>query len=125
MKLRFVSFIPAIVWFFLINVLLLIPGSDLPQEPFWEEIYFDKWIHIGLFGGLTFLLSIPLFKSIKYTSKLIFQITVACSLYGILMEFVQEYFTTDRAFDISDMIADAMGCIIAYYFVKWIKRKYY
>lgn len=117
------SFIPGTIWFILVNILLLIPGKDLPNDPFLEMIYFDKWVHIGLFGMLTFLFSYPFLRAGKYSSKTFFRIMLICLFYGIAMEYVQKYFTEDRAFDIDDMIADGAGCVAAFYFIEWLKAK--
>ena len=45
-------------------------------------------------------------------------------LYGLLMEFVQKYFIPHRSFDLYDVLADATGCIIGYFFAlkKFIGR---
>ena len=125
MKQRFVPFLPAIAWFIIINILLLLPGKDLPKDPFLEEIYFDKWVHISIFGMLTFLAAYPLIKLKKLSPKILLNITIASILYGILMEYAQKYLTADRAFDIYDMIADAAGCSLAYFFLKWLMTKNY
>lgn len=123
MQLRFISFVPATMWVILIAVLLLLPGQDLPTASFLDEIYFDKWVHVGLFGMLTILFAYPFLKVEKLTGKLLLLITALCIVYGILMEYAQKYFTTDRAFDISDMIADACGCIGAFLFIIWFKKR--
>ena len=60
MKIKPVYFIPAIIWFIIANILFLMPGSDVPHISFLDEIYFDKWVHAGLFCGLIFLQLIPL-----------------------------------------------------------------
>ena len=35
-------------------------------------------------------------------------------VYGIAMEIVQKYFIPFRSFDIGDIIADAIGCVVGY-----------
>ena len=99
------------------------PGKDLPKDPFLEEIYFDKWVHIGLFGMFTFLVAYPFIKLKIISQKILFSITIASIFYGILMEYAQKYLTADRAFDIYDMIADAAGCIFTYFFLLWTMNK--
>jgi hypothetical protein len=113
-KLR-TSLIPAIGWFILSFILLTLPGTAFPQEDWLDKIYFDKWVHIGMFSILVVLWCIGLrylkknipagkFKSIFITIGII-------SLgYGIAMEFVQLYFIPYRSFDVGDIIADAVGC---------------
>ena len=49
-------FLPGISWFFILLVLLCIPGTDLPQAEDWmQKLYLDKWVHTGLFAILSFL----------------------------------------------------------------------
>jgi len=40
-------------------------------------------------------------------------IAILVLAYGVAMEFVQKYFTTTRTFDVTDIMADATGVIIA------------
>ena len=56
MKPKFILFVPAIAWVIIVTVLLVLPGPDIPDVSFLDEIYFDKWVHAGLFCGLTFLI---------------------------------------------------------------------
>ncbi len=46
-------------------------------------------------------------------------------LYGIGIEFVQEYFIPNRSFDAGDIAADAGGCVLGLFFsrVRYIKKK--
>ncbi len=123
MKPKFVLLLPAIVWFIIIFVLLVLPGKDLPKEDFLSVIYFDKWVHAGLFGGLVFLFSLPFKKLHSFKSNFYISIVLLAILYGVAMEFVQKYFTVDRDFDVNDMIADAVGAVIGYFFFRFIAKK--
>ncbi len=117
-----VSLLLAILWFIISVVLLTLPGSDLPQENWLDKIYFDKWVHIGMFGLLVFLWCWALSKRNWRTAGLktiFFQITVLAIAYGILMEFVQRYFITGRSFDVTDMLADAVGAFIGFFYSSW------
>ena len=89
----------------------MIPGDDLPDAAFLELIYFDKWVHIGLFAILCLLWCVPLLKSASAGIFLFLSIGGACLLYGVGMEYAQAYLATDRSFSVSDMLADAGGCI--------------
>ena len=49
-----------------------LPGSDMPKVGWLDKIYFDKWVHIGMFGVLTFLFCCPFYKSdLSMAKKLI------------------------------------------------------
>ncbi|HWB24070.1 MAG TPA: VanZ family protein [Chitinophagaceae bacterium] len=125
MQIKFQYFIPAIIWFIIIYILLVMPSSDIPTFYFLDVIYFDKWVHAGLFGMQVILTCFPFFKS-KYTSaSFFFKITVLVIAYGVAMEFVQKYFTNgDRDFDVLDIAADAAGAVIGYLFIKARFKKF-
>ncbi len=124
-KPKFKLFVPAIIWFCIIFYLLIMPSDDIPNFPFLELIYFDKWVHAGLFGGLVILTSFPFFKT-KYASRSLYiQITIYAICYGVAMEYVQKYLTNgDRDFDILDMVADAAGAVIGLALINmWLKKQ--
>jgi len=121
--LKFRNFIPAIIWFFIILVLLLIPGSDIPKEPFLTGIYFDKWVHITLFAVCVFLFCLPFINYLKHYSPIFILIAVLGWIYGIAMEFVQKYFASNRSFEIKDIIADGTGCLVGYLMAYWLAKR--
>lgn len=123
MKPKPLYFLPAAVWAVIIYILLTMHASSLPQIPLLDELNFDKVVHAGLFGGLVFLTSFPLKKTSPRFAAIYLIIAVLSTLYGIAMEYVQKYFTTDRDFDVWDMVADGTGCVIAYFFIQWQLRK--
>jgi VanZ family protein len=47
---------------------------------------------------------------------------ILCILYGIGMEFYQKYFVPSRSLDVIDMLADAMGALVALPFFNWVKH---
>jgi VanZ family protein len=94
--------------------LLVIPGSDIPKANFLDEIYFDKWVHIGLFGGLTFLTAYPFVSNQVASKKLLIKICTSFIIYGVLMEFVQKFWASERTFDGWDMVADGTGCFVGF-----------
>jgi VanZ family protein len=117
-------FIPAVLWFIIIFILLMMPGDDIPKAHFFDIVYFDKWVHAGLFGMQVLLASFPFFKGQYNFRRIAVNITVGAVVYGVAMEFVQKYFTSDRAFDIWDMAADTFGAVMGCLFmVVLYKRK--
>ena len=110
-------FLPGISWFFILLVLLCIPGTDLPQAKDWmQKLYLDKWVHTGLFAILSFLFMKPVTTSdISITAKwrIIILIAIATSLWGLSTEFIQESFVRGRNFEWLDWAADSMGALIA------------
>ena len=121
-KISFKKFIPGIAWFFLVVYLTCLPGNKLPHITWIINIpEYDKLIHIGLFGGLTFLFCLPFYRSsfdavqrLQYFTK----IAVAVAIWGLAIEFIQKYWIPGRSFDLLDWAADSMGSLIAFGFYK-------
>jgi VanZ family protein len=92
-----------------------LPGSAFPEKDWFDKIWLDKWIHIGLFSILVFLWC--RIYSMKQGKKLRFflYISLTCFLYGIAMEFVQKYLIPNRSFDPGDIVADGIGCAIGFF----------
>ncbi|MDP4283917.1 MAG: VanZ family protein [Bacteroidota bacterium] len=116
-KIPFKMFLPGIAWFFIVAVLTLMPGSDVPQIGWLSGFKnFDKIVHAVLFGGLTFLFCWPYFKHPSPLQKKInylIKIALASCLWGITVEFLQKYFVIGRDFDLLDWAADSAGVLIA------------
>ncbi|MBL0055732.1 MAG: VanZ family protein [Chitinophagaceae bacterium] len=117
------KFIPGIAWFFLIAVLICLPGQDLPDVDDWlGRIYFDKWVHAGLFAVLALLFMWPFLGSdMPGLSKrqMALKITLSCCLWGLATEFIQKYFVPGRQFDWLDWSADTLGALLALAWAKW------
>jgi VanZ family protein len=104
----------AVGWFIICTVLLTLPGSAFPKENWLNKIYFDKWVHIGLFSVLTFVWCLAVSaqkKFFKSVQQLFVWIALGGCVYGIAMEYVQKYFIPNRSFDIGDIIADTIGSL--------------
>ena len=123
MKPRPIAFVLPIIWTIFIYVLLTMPDNDIPKLGFLDAIYFDKWVHAGLFAMLTFLFSWPFRKLYPAQHRLYITIAVLALLYGIAMEYVQEYLTTDRDFDYNDMLADGFGCMVGYIAARYLTNR--
>lgn len=116
-KIPFKRFLPGIAWFFIVASLTLMPGDDLPKVSWLSKIkYFDKMVHAGLFGGLTFLFCLPYFNAPFSFQKKInscIKIALAVSVWGITVEFLQKYYVPGRDFELLDWAADSIGALIA------------
>ncbi|HMK24562.1 MAG TPA: VanZ family protein [Chitinophagaceae bacterium] len=113
------SFIPAITWFIISVVLLTLPGSAFPKENWLDKIWFDKWVHIGMFAIMVSLWCWAMLKMYSVSTRLrtvFIWIGLLSLSYGIGMEFVQKYFINNRSFDEGDIIADAVGCTLGVFF---------
>jgi len=119
LKPRFIDFIPAIICFIVSFILLTLPGTEIPKISWMDFYQADKVVHIIMFFSVCFLFDFAIRKSDKKYS-LILYISLAGLAYGIAMEFVQKYFIPFRTCDVDDMIADGIGCLLAY--VWWRRR---
>jgi len=111
------KFLPGIAWFFLVLILICLPGDDLPKVGDWmSAIYFDKWVHVGMFSVLAFLFMIPFCKSdMTRINKwsFIIKIAISISIWGLTTEFIQKFFIPGRSFDLLDWAADSVGVVLA------------
>lgn len=122
-----------LVWvifeFVLIFILLSMPGSDIRGTSWMSVIlnlpYADKIVHMGLFGSL----ALSIFFHFEQYSNTSLQSTrvkaltlIVCILYGIGMEFYQKYFVPTRSCDVIDMLADAIGALLALPFFDMVKH---
>ncbi|MEO5650065.1 MAG: VanZ family protein [Ginsengibacter sp.] len=121
-KISFKKFLPGIAWFFIVDILTLIPGSDVPKIGWLNIPYFDKIVHATLFGGLTILFCLPFFKahfSLQKKINYFIRISLAAITWGITIEFIQKFYVPGRSFDLLDWAADTAGVLIGF----WICRK--
>jgi VanZ family protein len=110
-------FIPAVIWFVVVLVLLCLPGQDIPSSRWFDKIYLDKWVHSGIFGLLALLFMLPFaFSPIRDKEKLQYfiAIAIATSLWGLTTEFIQKYLVTGRNFDLLDWAADSLGAFTSF-----------
>jgi VanZ family protein len=121
------KFTPAIGWFFLVLILICLPGQKFPKTDDWlDKIFFDKWVHAGLFAVLAFLWMKPYVNSALPKENIlqtIFKIALSVSIWGLTTEFIQKYFAYHRSFDLWDWAADSVGALFAYIVCKKILAK--
>ncbi len=121
MKISFKKFVPGIAWFFIVLYIMCLPGSEIPSANWLSYIYFDKWVHVGLFALLVLLLCWPFYKSSFNKAECLqyfIKIAIAASIWGLTIEFIQKYFVAGREFDLLDWAADSLGALIAFWFCR-------
>lgn len=106
----------AIAWFIIMCVLFFLPGSDLPQANWLDAIYFDKWVHIGLFAVLIFLWRSSFDLDFNHYNWVLL---LSALLYGLSVEFIQKYWVPNRSFDLYDLLADMTGSVLG--LVVWLR----
>jgi VanZ family protein len=110
----------------LVTVLLCLPGTEFPKISWLDNIWFDKWVHIGLF--LVLVITWFMFFSKKLSpevsiQKILLLVTVSCIAYGVLMELVQHFFIPFRSFDVWDIVADGAGSLVGFFYSgRYIKK---
>lgn len=100
--------VPTAIWTFIILVLTLTPGRNVPRVPI-EGL--DKVVHFFLFGILAFLFLRGSFQeSQKEKSKKIFLSFLTPLALGIIIEFCQNY-VPGRSFSMMDILANTLGIL--------------
>jgi VanZ family protein len=98
-------------------ILLSLPGSNFQNHAKWfGDIPVDKLVHIALFGSLAFSFLVHFEKTQILALQSVrakAMVLLFCIVYGIGMEFYQEHFVPSRGFEVSDMLADAVGSLLA------------
>jgi VanZ family protein len=120
-KVSFKKFIPGIAWFFIVLVLMVLPGNELPNTDWLHIDFFDKIMHAGVFAFLVFLFCWPFYKSdfSKAERKNYFiKIALSVSIWGLTTEFIQGYIAIGRNFELLDWAADTIGALIAFLIIK-------
>jgi VanZ family protein len=110
-------YLPALIWFTLLTILLIIPGSTLPKSPLYETLQVDKWVHIFLFGSLIVLWTLPAaYAGMDWHKRATWNTTIMLMAigYGIIMEFVQDAWIPNRSFEAADMLADSAGALLGW-----------
>lgn len=115
---NFRSYIPGIAWFVVLNVLLFLPGSDLPKASDWmAKIHFDKIVHLGLFGLLGLLFALPLRTRPGRVAPHYFAwIITLGSWWGLISELIQHQWVPNRSMDMGDWLADTAGVALGVWF---------
>jgi VanZ family protein len=116
------NFLPGIIWFIVLMVLICMPSKHLPQNKFLAAIFLDKLVHVGCFALLVWLFYYPFAKSsLSKVAKnnYLVKITLCAIIWGLATELIQRYFVPGRSFDLKDWLADAIGAALAFATVKW------
>jgi len=101
----------------LVFILLSLPSDNFSNHAKWfGDLPIDKIVHVLLFGSLSMSFFVhfergnkPFLKTVRAKALIL----IFCILYGIAMEYYQKYYVPSRGFEVSDMLADAVGAILA------------
>jgi hypothetical protein len=101
----------------IIQLLLCLPGTSLPDIGLFGIPHFDKVAHIIIFGSFTASWCYYFYArsfSVLRLKKIFFGIFLTAAANGIIMEFVQLHLIANRSFDEGDIIANILSAGIAY-----------
>lgn len=138
----FRPYAPAIAWGIFIFVLSVLPGKDFPQLDWGDFLSVDKLVHITFYGLLTGLIlrgyfnvknfgfrieknDFPSINALdkRQILKIGVFIALSCTLYGWLLEWIQDNFCQDRLFDWFDGLANTIGAFLALSIFTWQNRQ--
>ena len=93
-----------ILWAVVVFGLHAMSSKSFPKISFWENLGPDKIVHaIMFFIGS----SLAVFSGMGRLKSAVIWVSA-----GVLLEYYQFFFTTDRSFDWLDVIADALGVLL-------------
>ncbi len=100
-----------------LTFLLLLPGNDLEASSWWETYKIDKLVHIVTFSILSLSTSITLSKLrvlIDTNYRLMTLILVVCTIFGTILEFLQQELRVGRSAELLDIVADCIGVLLGF-----------
>jgi VanZ family protein len=102
---------PSILWAAFILYACLTPSGSLPRVTI---PHLDKLVHFTFYVVLVGLLFWGWQKQSAYVwlhKNMVLKILVAACTYGLMIEVMQEIFTTTRHFDMLDELTNATGAV--------------
>ena len=112
-------FILALFWTIAITIASLVSLSNMPRV---NVLGKDKTVHFLFYFVLTLTWNFALQK--KYKNWALKYIIVFVVIgYGIVIEVLQEVLTKTRQADLSDVIANSAGALVALIVIFWLKNK--
>jgi len=100
-----------------LTFLLLLPGNDLEGSSWWETYKIDKLVHIVTFSILSLSTSITLSKLrvlLDTNYRLMTLILVVCTIFGTILEFLQQELRVGRSAELLDIVADCIGVLLGF-----------
>jgi VanZ family protein len=106
----------AYLWAIIVTFLCGMNGKNLPHIEFDSLIRIDKLAHLILFGTETYLIAIAYKKTYTQVkiNKLLLPAVLIGVVFGVIIEILQATVFPNRSFDYMDMVANTIGCLIAW-----------
>ena len=99
-----------LIWAFFILFATIANSSTLEELSLQHLFAFDKPIHALLFGVQAWLWA----RAVTLNPNRLVWICLGTAAYGVLTEVLQSWLTTSRTFDVFDMLADGIGCVVVW-----------
>lgn len=120
-------YLAPLFWTITILILSSIPSKELPDFSFWKLFSFDKFVHVAMYGILSFHVMKACVRQyanwwIRYNAVRVS--FVFGTIYGGLIELFQENYLTDRHGDWMDLISNIIGTIFGIVLFKYIFNDY-
>lgn len=117
--------IPGILWLILLIALSLAPGDEMPQHVV-SLFAFDKLMHWFFYGMLTHLWLVGLKKQYVYSwlkRKALLVVVLGVIVLGVIIELIQGSVISGRYFEIWDILANIIGCLMGILLFRFIYGK--
>lgn len=114
-----------VLWTLVIGVLCGLPGNTFPDLSLWALLQFDSFAHATVFVIFVFLWSVAFSKqknNFFLRENGAWLAVMAGIAYGCLIEILQFFIFVRRSAEWTDMLSDAIGCMIGYFVFRAIYR---
>jgi VanZ family protein len=115
---------PALGWWCITLYLFTLPGTAFPSQNWMDELPVDKAAHLILFAIMVLLFYRGWRQQTANQNKKAgmygwYLVPALALLYGIAIELVQQQWIPNRSFEGMDIVADAAGCMLGFF---WGRR---
>jgi len=120
-------YLAPLFWALTILILSSIPSKELPDFSFWKLFSFDKFVHVAMYGILSFQVMKACVRQyanwwLRYNAVRVS--LVFGTIYGGLIELFQENVLIDRHGDWMDLISNIVGTILGIFLYRYIFNDY-
>lgn len=126
-NIMFLRFWKTIIWAIIILVISSFPGNKVDNVPFLNIPHIDKVIHMGMYFILSFSFLFEINNNSFYQTirlKVSIIVLILTISYGFILEILQSFLFIERSGDFYDLLANILGCIMAYFFFKFLTSRY-
>jgi glycopeptide antibiotics resistance protein len=108
-----------VIWTAIILMLTLLPSESIPEYKLFD---FDKLGHLTVFGGWTFLTGLFILINMKRIRGRMWKVALLGFFFGTGIEIVQYLAPINRSASIADAVANTIGCLLAWWILRFIQQ---